>query len=134
MATGEVKRMPRLFGVQAENCAPFPRGAERHFVPGEADRRRRHRIAKTVRTKAVLAAIAGSGGAVGGAPESEIARSAARVRPARLFRRADLGNGRRRALAPLRRRARRARRDDDRHPHRHGLKAAPVVGDLLGIE
>jgi threonine synthase len=134
MTSGEVKRMPRLFGVQAENCAPFlaaQNGTTFEPKPTAADG-----IAsqKPVRTKQVLAAIASSGGAVVGAPESEIAgalrafgrrglfveptSATAGVALSRLFAEGRIGRDETTIVVLT----------------GNGLKAAPVVGDLLGIE
>ena len=74
---GEIERLPRLFAVQPENCAPlcasFAAGAE-DFVPVETlpTIAEGTAIAKPVRAREVLAAIRRSGGAAVSVSEEEI--------------------------------------------------------------
>jgi threonine synthase len=77
-AAGEVDRMPRLFAIQAENCAPFLaawQAGSDAAVPFDVAPTVADGIAtqRPVRLAAVLAAVRASGGAVIGAPEAEIA-------------------------------------------------------------
>jgi threonine synthase len=81
---GEVARLPRLFAVQPENCAPlhasFEAGSD-DLVPveirptiGEGTS-----IAKPVRSREVLAAVRRSGGATVAVSEAEIERALAEL-------------------------------------------------------
>jgi threonine synthase len=133
MAAGEVKRMPRLFGVQAENCAAFLAAQDgTKFAPqptvadGIASQ-------KPVRTEAVLAAIRDSGGAIIGAPEQEIVGALRELGRRGLFvepTSATAGV----ALTKLVKDGRIGRDETTVVVLTgSGLKAAPVIGDLLGI-
>jgi threonine synthase len=80
MRRGEISRMPRLFAVQAANCAAFASvwHNDANFVPrptmadGIA-------TVKPVRTQEVLAALRRSGGSVVAVPEDEIAPALIRL-------------------------------------------------------
>lgn len=77
MRNGEIDRMPRLYGVQAANCAPyyeaFKAGAD-HLVPTAINPTIAEGIAssKPTRVREVLAAVRGSGGAIVAVSEQEI--------------------------------------------------------------
>jgi threonine synthase len=130
---GEIKRLPRLFGVQAENCAPIlaaQDGTAFEARPTVADG-----IAsqKPVRMEEVLGAIRRSGGAVVGAPEAEIVGALRALGRKGLFvepTSATVGVALSRLL-----RERRIGRDETTVVvlTGSGLKAATVIGDLLGI-
>lgn len=74
---GEIDRVPRIFGVQAANCAPyhaaFKAGLE-HLVPTEITATVAEGIAssKPTRVIGVLRAVRGSGGAIVAVSEAEI--------------------------------------------------------------
>jgi threonine synthase len=74
---GEIDRMPRIFGVQAANCAPFhaafSAGVE-HLVPAEISATVAEGIAssKPTRVPGVLRAVRGSGGTIVAVSEAEI--------------------------------------------------------------
>jgi threonine synthase len=78
LARGEIERLPRLFAVQPENCAPlhasFVAGAD-DLVPVETRPTLAEgtSIAKPVRAREVLAAVQRSGGATVAVPEAAIA-------------------------------------------------------------
>jgi len=130
---GEAARLPRLFAVQAENCAAFLAAQDgTDFTPrptvadGIASQ-------KPVRTEEVLAAVRRSGGAVVGAPEADIVEAlrafgrkglfieptsaTAGVALSRLLRDGPIQRGETTVVVLT----------------GSGLKAAPVIGDLLGI-
>lgn len=77
LRNGEIARLPRLFGVQAANCAPYfaawQAGAN-HLVPTTVTSTVAEGIAssKPTRVAEVLAAVRQSGGAVVAVNESEI--------------------------------------------------------------
>ena len=77
VASGEIERMPRIFGVQAENCAPFyaayESGAE-SLVPSEIKSTIAEGIAssKPTRVKDVLSGVRGTGGSICAVSEAEI--------------------------------------------------------------
>ncbi|HML10165.1 MAG TPA: threonine synthase [Stellaceae bacterium] len=80
MRRGEVTRLPRLFAVQAANCAAFDaiwRGAA-NFTPRPTAADGIATV-KPVRTAEVLAALRHSGGAVVAVPEDEIAPALGRL-------------------------------------------------------
>jgi threonine synthase len=87
---GEIASRPRLFAVQAENCAAlaaaWAAGAA-GYVPFEARSTAADGIAtvKPVRTEAVLAALHRSGGGVVAVPEADIAPALAALGRAGLF-------------------------------------------------
>ncbi|MGU3540448.1 pyridoxal-phosphate dependent enzyme [Methylobacterium sp. A54F] len=78
LARGEIERLPRLFAVQPENCAPlhasFVAGAD-DLVPVETRPTLAEgtSIARPVRAREVLAAVRRSGGATVAVPEAAIA-------------------------------------------------------------
>jgi len=77
---GEIGRMPRLYGVQAANCAPyyaaFRAGAE-HFVPVPVAPTIAEGIASSnpTRMREVLAPVRASGGEIVAVTEDEIVRA-----------------------------------------------------------
>ena len=79
---GEIARMPRLFGVQAANCAPyfaaFRAGVE-HFIPSPVTPTIAEGIAssKPTRMREVLAPVRDSGGEIVAVSEDEIVRALA---------------------------------------------------------
>jgi threonine synthase len=137
-AAGVLERVPRLFAVQAERCAPFlaawQAGSDApvpfDVAPTVADGIATQR---PVRLKEVLGAVRESGGAVVGAPESEIAGAVLALGKRGLFVEPTSAT----ALVGL------SRLIDEGRIGRgettivvltgSGLKAAPVIGDLLGI-
>ena len=80
MRNGEIARMPRLYGVQAANCAPyhaaFEAGVE-HFVPAPVKPTVAEGIAssKPTRMREVLAPVRASGGEIVAVTEDEIVRA-----------------------------------------------------------
>jgi threonine synthase len=80
MRNGEIARMPRLYGVQAANCAPyhaaFQAGVE-HFVPTPVRPTVAEGIAssKPTRMREVLAPVRASGGEILAVTEDEIVRA-----------------------------------------------------------
>lgn len=77
---GEIARVPRLYGVQAANCAPFhaayQAGVE-HFVPAPVRPTVAEGIAssKPTRMREVLAPVRASGGEIVAVTEDEIVRA-----------------------------------------------------------
>ena len=77
MRRGEIERMPRLYGVQAANCAPyfaaFAAGSEQ-LVPTQIATTIAEGIAssKPTRVREVLRAVRGSGGSIVAVTEEEI--------------------------------------------------------------
>jgi threonine synthase len=77
LRNGEIGRMPRLYGIQAANCAPyyaaFDAGVE-HFVPAPVIPTIAEGIAssKPTRMREVLAPVRGSGGEIVAVTENEI--------------------------------------------------------------
>ncbi|MDP2240208.1 MAG: threonine synthase [Burkholderiales bacterium] len=74
---GEIAAMPRLFGVQAANCAPYYsayKAGVRHLVPTEVTPTVAEGIASSQPTRVaeVLAAVRQSGGAIVAVSEEEI--------------------------------------------------------------
>jgi threonine synthase len=80
LRNGEISRMPRLFGVQAANCAPyhvaFQAGVD-HFIPAPVRPTIAEGIAssKPTRMREVLAPVRASGGAIVAVSEEEIVRA-----------------------------------------------------------
>ena len=74
---GEIERLPRVFGIQAENCAPYfaayQAGSE-HLVPTDIRPTIAEGIAssKPTRVKEVLAGVRESGGGIVAVSEAEI--------------------------------------------------------------
>ncbi len=142
IAAGARLDMPRLFAVQAENCAPFlatwraggRAGAATlpafDIKPTVADGIASQR---PVRLNAVLDAVRESGGAVVGAPEAEIAGAVRALGRRGLFVEPTSAT----ALVALQRLIADGTITADQTTivvlTGHGLKAAPVIGDLLGL-
>ena len=79
---GEIERMPRLFGVQAANCAPYYaawRAGVEHFIPVPVAPTAAEGIAssKPTRMREVLAPVRASGGEIVAVTEEEIIRALA---------------------------------------------------------
>ena len=79
---GEIPRMPRLYGVQAANCAPYYaafRAGVEHFVPVAVSPTVAEGIAssKPTRMREVLAPVRASGGEIVAVTEDEIVRALA---------------------------------------------------------
>jgi len=80
LRNGEIGRTPRLYGIQAANCAPyhaaFSAGVE-HFVPAPVSPTIAEGIAssKPTRMREVLAPVRGSGGEIVAVTEDEIVRA-----------------------------------------------------------
>jgi threonine synthase len=131
MRRGEINRMPRLFAVQAANCAAFAaawNGVDFAPQPTIADG---IATVKPVRTAEVLAALRRSHGGVVAAPESEIAPALVRLGRLGLYvepTSATVGAALSRLLT-----------DGTIRPGEttvavitgHGLKAADKIGELL---
>ena len=88
--SGEIDRRPRLFAVQAANCAAFAAAWDAgagDYVPFAPSPTAADGIAtvKPVRTREVLAALRSSGGAVVAVPEAEIAPALSRLGRLGLF-------------------------------------------------
>ena len=80
LANREIARMPRLFGVQAANCAPFYaafRSGVEHFVPVAVSATVAEGVAssKPTRMREVLAPVRASGGEIIAVTEEEIVRA-----------------------------------------------------------
>jgi threonine synthase len=76
----EIERMPRLYGVQAANCAPYHaafRAGVEHFVPVSVSATVAEGIAssKPTRMHEVLAPVRASGGEIVAVTEDEIVRA-----------------------------------------------------------
>jgi len=81
---GEIDRVPRLFGVQAANCAPYYtawQAGAGHLVPTAVTPTVAEGIAssKPTRVAEVLAAVRGSGGAFAAVSEEEIVAALGRI-------------------------------------------------------
>ena len=136
---GEIERRPRLFGVQAANCAPYYAA----FRARRGAPRARPTIAPTVaegiasskptRVREVLRAVRESGGSIVAVERSGDRGRARGARAQGPLRRADLGGGRRRARPAARERRDPARRDDRPRPDGIGLKASAGIGELLKL-
>jgi threonine synthase len=134
---GEIATRPRLFAVQAENCAAFAAawaaGAE-GYVPFSPRSTAADGIAtvKPVRTEAVLAALRRSKGGVVAVPEDEIAPALAALGRIGLFVEPTAAT----AAAALSRLLRDgtigAQETTVAVLTGHGLKAADKIADLLG--
>jgi len=82
LRNGEIKRMPRLYGVQAANCAPYYaafRAGVEHLVPAPVGPTVAEGIAssKPTRMREVLAPVRASGGEIVAVTEDEIVRALA---------------------------------------------------------
>jgi threonine synthase len=79
---GEIERSPRLYGVQAANCAPYYaafRAGVEHFVPAPVNPTIAEGIAssKPTRMREVLVPVRASGGEIVAVSEDEIVRALA---------------------------------------------------------
>ncbi|MGC2412949.1 MAG: threonine synthase, partial [Stellaceae bacterium] len=135
---GEITRRPRLFAVQAENCAAFAAawaaGAAGYvpFTPGltAADG---IATVKPVRTAEVLRALRRSKGSVVAVPEAEIAPALSALGRLGLFVEPTAATGAA-ALSRLLRESRiRAEETTVVVLTGHGLKATDKIAELLGI-
>ena len=132
LRNGEIARMPRLYGVQAANCAPYHaafRAGVEHFVPAPVSPTVAEGIAssKPTRMREVLAPVRASGGEIVAVTEDEIVRALGGAGEEGALRRADLGRRRRGAVA-----THRPRRDQEGRNHRAGadrLRAQGVRDD-----
>ena len=135
---GEIDRMPRIFGVQAENCAPYYaayRAESDTLVPTDISGTIAEGIAssKPTRVKEVLSGVRASGGAIVAVSETEIvnalrdlARQGLYVEPTSAAGAAGLTQLLQQGLIK---------------PHEttvlvltgSGLKASERIGDLLGV-
>jgi len=135
---GEITHRPRLFAVQAANCAAFAAawaGGANDYVPFAAGPTVADGIATTrpVRTAEVLGAVRRSGGGVVAVPEDEIVRALAALGRLGLFVEPTAATAAA-ALSQL-------LRDGTIQPPQttiavltgHGLKAAEKIGELLGV-
>lgn len=82
LRAGEIARMPRLFGVQAANCAPYYaafRAGVEHLVASPVSPTIAEGIAssKPTRMREVLAPVRASGGEIAAVTEDEIVRALA---------------------------------------------------------
>ena len=82
LRNGEIARMPRLYGVQAANCAPYHaafRAGVEHFLPVAVSPTVAGGIAssKPTRMREVLAPVRASGGEIVAVTEEEIVRALA---------------------------------------------------------
>lgn len=137
MRRGEISRRPRLFAVQAANCAAFAAAWEADadgYVPFDTSPTIADGIATTrpVRCAEVLAALRRSQGGVLAVPEDEIAPALKRLGRLGLYvepTAATAGAALSRLLA-----AGTIRRDETTIAvlTGHGLKAADKIGELLG--
>lgn len=135
---GEITKRPRLFAVQAENCAAFA-AAWAAGAPGYVSFPARPTVAdgiatmKPVRPEAVLAALRRSQGGVVAVPEAEIAPALAGLGHLGVFVEPTAAT----AAAALTR----LLRDGAIRPSEttvavltgHGLKATDKIADLLGV-
>jgi threonine synthase len=137
-AAGEIDRAPRLFAVQAENCAPFLaawQAGKDALVPFDVTPTVADGIAsqRPVRMQEVLRAVRESGGAVVGAAEAEIADALRTLGRRGLFVEPTSAT----AIVALSHLIASGAIHRDRTTvvilTGNGLKAAPVIGDLLGI-
>jgi threonine synthase len=135
---GEIERRPRLFAVQAENCAAFAaawRAGASDYVPFTPASTIADGIAtvKPVRTVEVLSALRGSGGGVAVVPEAEIGPALQALGRLGLFVEPTAAT----AAAALTR----LLRDGTIRPDQttivvltgHGLKATDKIGELFGV-
>ena len=135
---GEIDRRPRLFAVQAANCAAFGAawnaGAD-DYVPFAPAPTAADGIAtvKPVRTREVLSAIRRSGGAVVAVPEAEIAPAMLALGRLGLFVEPTAATAAA-AVSQLLQRGK-IRRDETTIVvlTGHGLKATDKIAELLGV-
>jgi threonine synthase len=134
----EIARRPRLFAVQAENCAAlaaaWAAGAE-NYVPFAASPTIADGIAtvKPVRTAEVLSALRRSGGGVAAVPEGEIAPALKALGPLGLFVEPTAATAAAALTGLLRNGTIRADQTTIVVLTGHGLKATDKIGELLGV-
>jgi threonine synthase len=135
---GEIARRPRLFAVQAENCAAlaaaWAAGAADYvpFAPGPtiADG---IATVKPVRTAEVLSALRRSGGGVAAVPEGEIAPALKALGRLGLFAEPTAATAAAALTDLLRDGTIRADQTTVVVLTGHGLKATDKIGELLGV-
>jgi threonine synthase len=135
---GEIARRPRLFAVQAENCAAlaaaWAAGAADYvpFAPGPtiADG---IATVKPVRTAEVLSALRRSGGGVAAVPEGEIAPALKALGRLGLFVEPTAATAAAALTGFLRNGTIRADQTTIVVLTGHGLKATDKIGELLGV-
>ena len=131
-------RVPRVFGVQAENCAPYhaawKAGADT-LVPTEIKPTIAEGIAssKPTRVKEVLNGVRESGGAIVAVSEARNRRGAARARAQRALRRADVRGRRGGPDAALDSGAIKPDETTVLVLTGSGLKASERIGELLNL-
>jgi threonine synthase len=89
-AVGEVDRLPRLYGAQSESCAPMARafetGAETYVeVETHASIAEGIAVSRPVRSRALLAGVRESGGAIRAVSEASIAAAHGRLARSGLY-------------------------------------------------
>jgi threonine synthase len=135
---GEIARRPRLFAVQAENCAAlavaWAAGAA-DYVPFAATPTIADGIAtvKPVRTAEVLSALRRSGGGVAAVPEGEIAPALKALGRLGLFVEPTAATAAAALTRLLRDGTIRAEQTTIVVLTGHGLKATDKIGELLGL-
>src|SRR6266567_1040424 len=135
---GEINRRPRLFAVQAANCAAFAAswaaGAE-GYVPFTASSTAADGIAtvKPVRTAEVLAALRRSRGGVVAVPEADIAPALAALGRLGVFVEPTAATGPSALSILLRDGTIRAEATNGVVLTGHGLKATDKIAELLGV-
>ena len=135
---GEIASRPRLFAVQAENCAAFATAwaaGAASYVPFDARPTAADGIAtvKPVRTEAVLGALRRSQGGVVGVPEADIAPALAALGRVGLFVEPTAATAAAALTRLLRDGAIRAEDTTVAVLTGHGLKATDKIADLLGV-
>src|SRR3954470_18082414 len=135
---GEIATRPRLFAVQAENCAAFAAAwaaAAPGYVPFSARPTAADGIAtvKPVRTEAVLAALRRSQGGVVAVPEAEIAPALVGLGRLGLFVEPTAATAAAALSRLLRQGAIRPEETTVAVLTGHGLKATDKIADLLGV-
>jgi threonine synthase len=133
MRRGEIARMPRLFAVQAENCAAFaaawsntPFASGPTIADGIA-------TVRPVRTAEVLAALRRSRGGVVAVPEAEIAPALRALGRRGLFVEPTAATAGAALSQLLRNGTIRADETTVIVLTGHGLKATDTIGELLGV-
>ena len=135
---GEIARLPRLFAVQAANCAAFAAawtaGADR-YVPFDPEPTVADGIAtvKPVRTAEVLGALRRSQGGVVAVPEAEIAPAMAGLGRLGLFVEPTAATAAAAVTQLLRDGTIAGEETTVAVLTGHGLKAADKIGELLGL-
>jgi threonine synthase len=135
---GEISRPPRLFAVQAENCAAFAAAWDAGttgYTPFAARPTVADGIAtvRPVRTEAVLAALRRSGGGAVTVPEAEIAPAVAALGRLGLFVEPTAATAAAALSQLLRAGSIRPEEMTVAVLTGHGLKATDKIADLLGI-